>query len=360
MKNAEIFDKIEAYLQEDLNAAEKAAFEKEMAQNPDLAEQVEMHRFEWDGMEVILENELRSQMTEWQEEETQADATPSVSGIVSSSKAVKEGDVKVVRLDTAKSPVRRLYYNIALAASFALLAGAVLWVFTKPNPQPNVVINDKLPVDTIARLPLPSPTPQSVEEAPIVQIEIPSIKPQNKPNQPKETGKKDNARVVVPSPTNELIVGEDKTYIAYADDAYQKSDIPSYEDIQNTRGARNDTENVLEEAGKAYDKKEFDKTIDLLKNTPVADENFGALELLAHAYFQKKNHEAALPVFQNLLKMSGKKSREKSEWYLLLCYLTDYNHHKTDFQTLSNKILDNKDHNYFEKTTQLMKQVNEK
>jgi tetratricopeptide (TPR) repeat protein len=361
MKNAEIFDKIEAYLQEDLNAAEKAAFEQEMAQNPDLAEQVEMHRFEWDGMEVLLENDLRSNMAQWQEEEKQLEATPSVSEGISKLKVSHKAEEKVMRLETAKSPVRRMYYNIAIAASFALLAGAVLWVFTKPNPQPTIVNNGKPPVDTIAHLPLPTPLPKSVEEKAIAHIEKNPTNPKIKPIEPKNTPNQGNpVPNTVPTPKNDLIGQDEKTYIAYAEEAYQKSDVPSYEDIQSTRGGGDEKDNVLEEAGKAYDKKDFDKAIGLLKNLPVVDENFNALEILAHSYFQKKNHAAALPIFQNLLNMSGKKSREKSEWYLLLCYLAHYNQHTSDFKTLANKVVENKDHTYFEKTTELLKRVNVK
>lgn len=85
-----------------------------------------------------------------------------------------------------------------------------------------------------------------------------------------------------------------------------------------------------------------------------------ALELLAHARFHMKQYAAALPVFQNLLQLSGKKSQQKSEWFLLLCYLANYNTHKNDFNTLSKKVLADNDHDFYKKTTELLNRLTQK
>lgn len=343
--DSQLYDKIEAYLHGDLNVEDKKAFEADIANNPQLAEQVEMQRFEWDGMEVILEDDLRGKMAQWQDEEKQLAPPASVHKVENQPLTVVKGGGGISR---------RLYYGLAAAASIVALISALFWVFTKPQPVPDVVINRP---DTLARLPLPTPMPKSDKEnAPIV------IEPNKKPLEKKvETVKPDNQTPIVvdkkPAPLDNTI--DDKTYIAFAEEAYEKSGTLNYEDMNASRG-NNNTDAILDEAGKAYDKKDFTKTIALLRNTPIVEDNFMALELLAHAQFHTKNYKAALPVFQKLLEFSGKKSRDKSEWYLLLCYIANYKQHALDFKTLANKILENKEHTYFDATTQLLKRVGEK
>ncbi len=339
MNEKELYDKIEAYLREDLSAADKKAFDAEIASNPQLAEQVEMHRFEWDGMEVILENDLRAKMAQWQEEGKQASFTPSVS----------EAKNRIIPIEKGKTTVRRLYYGLAIAASLTLLLGVLLWVFTKPTPASDVVKNDASK-DTIARLPLPTPMPKSDKEnTPIVQMdkkpfETPAIPP-----------KLENPTPIVPN--NETNRVDETTLIAFAEDAY-KEDVPDYESINTSRGGNNTS--VLDEAGKAYDSKDFTKVISLLKNTLALDENYSALELLAHSYFQQKQYKLALPLFKDLLRLSGKRTHDKSEWYLLLCYLTNYSHYKSEFNVLSQKISANTEHDYTAQTKTLLSKMSKK
>ena len=299
---------------------------------------VHIHRFEWDAMEVLVENDLRGKMATWDNEAT---SHPSV-------KQVEKSPF----LSVFKN--RRFYYGLAAAASVTLLISAALWLFNKPKTVvPEVVkIEKPIPsVDTPSKTPPsegiydqypPLPKGQTEKDKPII-VETDKKSPKNK-----------TKSLELPSETP---TADDKTYIALAETAYNTHGTPNYEDMNASRGSKGDY-SILDEAGKAFDKKDFAKTISLLKNTPVNDENFTALEVLAHAEFQNKNYKAALPIFKNLLKLSGRKSHDKSEWYLLLCYLANYKQHAADFKTLGNKILNNKTHGYFDETTQLLKQVN--
>ena len=65
MNNDKLFEKIESYLKGGLSPEEMTAFENEIKDNPKLAEAVDMHRFEWDAMEVLVETDLRDKMTQW-------------------------------------------------------------------------------------------------------------------------------------------------------------------------------------------------------------------------------------------------------------------------------------------------------
>ena len=340
MDDYTLYDRIESYLNGTLSLEETKKFEEDMSNNPKLAEMVNMHRFEWDAMEVLVENDLRGKMATW---DTETASPPSV-------KEVEKSPFLGVFVN------RRFYYGLATAASVTLLITAALWLFNKPKTVvPEVVKIEKpiLSVDTPSKTPPsegiydqypPLPKGQTEKEKPVI-VETDKKSPKNK-TKPLE----------LPSETP---TADDKTYIAFAETAYNTHGTPNYEDMNASRGSKGDN-TILDEGGKAFDKKDFAKTISLLRNTPVTDENFTVLEVLAHAYFQNKNYKAALPVFQNLLKLSGKKSHDKSEWYLLLCYLANYNQHTSDFKTLANKILDNKEHGYFDETTQLLKQVNGK
>jgi tetratricopeptide (TPR) repeat protein len=321
MSDFEQYEKIELYLKKELSPDEMKAFENDIKNNPKLAEAVELHRLEWDAMEVLIEADLKKKMTEWH---VPFEATPSV--------FFEKKEQKSNLVNTNSTPRNRLNWLMGIAASLTLLTVATVWYFNRPQPQkPEIsTIEPTQKIDTPSVF-LPK-TNEKTEDK--IAVEKP----------PKQYNKK------VETPNLE----DDKNYLAYAYAAYENEGAPTYEDMQ-VRGGNN--ENALDEAGKVYDKKDYKRAIDLLKNTPATDENFSALEILGHAYFQSKNHKAALPVFQNLLKLSGKKSKEKSEWYLLLCYLSDYKNHNNEYKLLSESILAQKEHAYFEVTKKLMSKM---
>jgi negative regulator of sigma E activity len=321
MSDFEQYEKIELYLKKELTQDEMIAFENDIKNNPKLAEAVKLHRLEWDAMEVLIEADLKKKMTEWH---VPFEATPLPKS--SASATVFEAKTSENEAKSHKLSLVQRNWLMGIAASLTLLTVATVWYFNRPqqSQKPEIsTIEPNQKVDTPSVF-LPK-TNEKTEDKIAVE------KPQ----------KQDIKKVETPN------LKDDKNYLAYAYEAYENEGAPKYEDMQ-IRGANN--ENIMDEAGKAYDKKDYKRTIDLLKNTPISDENFNALEILAHAYFQSKNTKAALPIFQNLLKLSGKKSREKSEWYLLLCYLSDYKNHKTDFNLLSESILAQKEHAYFEAT----------
>lgn len=64
--NERLFYKIEDFLDGKLPPGEAAAFEREIAADPSLAEQVKLHRFERQGMEYLVEKELIRKLKEWE------------------------------------------------------------------------------------------------------------------------------------------------------------------------------------------------------------------------------------------------------------------------------------------------------
>jgi hypothetical protein len=355
MGDFELFEKIEAYLKGELSPEEMKNFELNIKNNPSLAEAVELHRLEWDAMEVLIENALREKMIYWNKPFTYDTYS-------SESQEAEKEETQPVKLRTAHkfNNSQLFYWKWALAASIVLLLVASIWIYYQPkNLSNDTTITQappptNLPNDSAVQPPMSdrNNTPQyNIDTVDNSRITETTSSPKNKKKENIFTEKQ------IPLPPN---AGTDNIlYQTIAQEAYEKEDFPSYESLQTTRGD-SASDSVLDQAGKAYDKKDFNRTIALLKNTPPIDENFLALEILGHAYFQIKNYQAALPVFQNLLQLSGRKSSEKSEWYLLLCYLANYNKYQKDFNVLAQKIMNNKEHTYFASTTTLVERVRRK
>lgn len=67
------FDRIESYLFGQMTAAARAAFERELAENPALANELALQKAEHRAMELMLQQDLRDNMAAWQLEKKQAD-----------------------------------------------------------------------------------------------------------------------------------------------------------------------------------------------------------------------------------------------------------------------------------------------
>ena len=101
------FDRIEAYLFGQMSAEENAGFEREIAENADLAAEVEHQRLEHRAMELLLREELRANLNTWKAEKEALAAPAAGTG------------AKVVSMGSN----RRLLYRIAAAASVLLIIG---------------------------------------------------------------------------------------------------------------------------------------------------------------------------------------------------------------------------------------------
>ena len=103
MKGNKNFDRIEAYLFDQMTEEEKKQFELELAENAELANELALHRLEHRSMRMLLHTDLRANMAEWQKEKDAA-ATET------------EGSAKLVSF-------RRRILAFAAAACVLLLAG---------------------------------------------------------------------------------------------------------------------------------------------------------------------------------------------------------------------------------------------
>lgn len=101
METNDKFDKIERYLDGEMNADEQAAFDQDIATNAQLKEEVKQHELARDAMELLIEDELRSQLKTLQAEEN--------------------ASMEPVQIKRPK--LRSLYYGLAIAAGVLLLIG---------------------------------------------------------------------------------------------------------------------------------------------------------------------------------------------------------------------------------------------
>ena len=102
------FDKIEAYLFDMLDAAGRASFEQEMANDSELRAAVAQQQLEHRAMELAVRDDLRNQMAAWDLEDTEETTAPLT---VSTAPTMQV------------SFIRRNFFKIAAAASVLLVIG---------------------------------------------------------------------------------------------------------------------------------------------------------------------------------------------------------------------------------------------
>jgi hypothetical protein len=106
--NSTNFDRIEAYLLGQMPPEVADRFEQEMAADQSLAAEVGQQELEHRAMELLLREELQSQMLQWKAEKEQEEAGTGTGPAA-----------KVIPINTS----RRLVFRLAAAASVALLIG---------------------------------------------------------------------------------------------------------------------------------------------------------------------------------------------------------------------------------------------
>lgn len=113
--NSKNFDKIEAYLFNQLEAEEKKAFEAEIATNPSLKKEVKLQQAEHRAMQLMMRKKLKAKMAEWPIK------------ITAPAEAKETG--KIVALNTSRSRRSNLF-RWSIAASILLVVGLFsnLWM----------------------------------------------------------------------------------------------------------------------------------------------------------------------------------------------------------------------------------------
>ncbi len=325
-----LFDKIEAWLRGKLPPAEAAAFEAEIAADPELAELVRVHRLEQQGLEWLVERDLRAKMNAW----------------VRTAEEIPQPAV-------VRRPVFVQRWRIAAAAAAVVLAGIFGWWLLRPQadvggPTPIVTVpKPKTPVNTppkTAPKPLPKPPAGRLEEEDRV-AETPRSSPPASGQPPAVT------RPTTPSPSvNPPPATVD--YSALAASYYRE------QDFIKRNGNTADEPAGYGQALDSYESGKFPEVEKLLK--PVLKLNPNALkakELLAHSLYKNRRYDAAIPYFRQLSTARDKAVAERSEWALALALLHKMPARKADLNRTLDQILRKPGHAFYDKARALKAQI---
>ena len=100
------YDKIQAYIHGELEAADLQAFEQEIASDPGLRQEVELHRIADDSIELLIEQNLRADLKDLAAETTES----------ASDEEAASGGARIVE-------IRRFTQRLAVAASVLVVIG---------------------------------------------------------------------------------------------------------------------------------------------------------------------------------------------------------------------------------------------
>ncbi|HRI60046.1 MAG TPA: hypothetical protein PK228_09995 [Saprospiraceae bacterium] len=340
MRDELLFDKIEAYLRGKLPPADVAAFEAEIAADPELAALVNTHRLERQGLEWLVERDLMAKMNGWDRE---------ISGSSSSSSSdatQPERDGTILNRPIPASSLRVTFvrrWRWAAGVAAALILGVFGWWLLQPQEDiggPSSVVTApkyKPPVTTLPKTtPKPSKKPQGQQKEEDDRVaETPKTAPSTKPTPPAPT-------VKPPAPAT-------VDYAALAATYYHKEDF-----MQESKGT---TGGETPGYGQALDSYKSGKYADVekllkpkLKTDPIALKN---KELLAHSLYQRGQYAEALTYFRQLSGAGDKALAERSEWATALTLLHQMPAQKAQLDRTLDKIISRPGHAFYGRAKEL-------
>ncbi len=302
MNKDAIFDKIEAWLSGELPESEAGAFESEIAGDTTLAAEVERHRRGREALDRLSEKAIQTDMARWRESLDELPEPP---------------------LDIAPPPgmdswSRRI---IGSVVGFLLLV-AVYWLWPSKEVQPNN-----------------PPTQQSLP--PQIQTTVPiavtpSDGPVNENPDTKQTEGKNSPQLIAMAQAN---LNDLRGAILQ-----QYGQTMGDDDEENplfTAGVKAFKQNDLKAAKKDL--------LQVLKTDPYFP---SAQEILASIYLSEKNYPKAVQCYEFYARQSAD---PVADWRLLQFYLSDYQHHKTEFSKNLNEIANPDNHHRFQKEAEKLK-----
>jgi tetratricopeptide (TPR) repeat protein len=296
-----LFDKIEAYLFNELSPTERQAFEKEIANDETLAKKVDLHRLEHLAMGRMVENNLRQKMYAWEEE-------------------YQAHEINKNKLNAFKFSWK---IGIGIIGIVAFLASIIYYSLYKKSTKTDTTPTQK--ADT---------TIQSI--SPIAQAPPPA-------STQKTEDRKQNDILRQSKENNR----DEIYYMTYAENLYKE---PS---LSTLRGSNPNT--LLLEANDAFIDKDYQKVVAILKDIEPLDPQYAETKvILAHSYFKLKQYEKAQLIFKELIK-TGNPYTEDAEWFLLLCYLTNFSKNKKNIDINLQNILKDSLHKHYNQAQELRK-----
>lgn len=300
MNEDELYDKLERYVRGKLPPDEVEALERDIAADPDLQEQVRLHRLELESHEFLLREKLRRNVRDWIAE-------------------------------TPPEPPAPFWKTWSLP--FLLIAFAVIgfWYIGREK-----AANSEPPTEQPG--PEVKKPPVSTPDRPVAQDEPAKTPPAARP----DPGYLALAETNYRTPTH--LDGGDLKSEGQADTAAT----PLAAGIRAFQNGRYPA--AIRELSKVGE-------------TPDPDEYAQAREWLAHAWFRRgletKDFRQAVAHFQQmaLQKDNDPAQQDRAEWYLLLSLLPDYPQHPARVDSLLQNILAVKGHTYFKQAKRVQDEL---
>lgn len=318
MNENDIFWKIEDYLRGKLSKKEKIAFEEKIAKDASLKEQVDMQRLEHEGMDLLIEKDLRTDMANW------------------------ETDWEM------QKKVDKFNWRKWLPFFILLFIGFTGWLIYSPFQS-----NEPIP-DSIFQ-----------EEVPPVIPEIKKEVPLRKEVEPKQDEQKEKTPIIAnedkKKATNsiEKIIKTPKSnnakYLALATrkDIYE---LPNNLQINLKSNTSSDNASALNLGIQAFKAEDFStaiKTFQAIDKAKNLSEYETSREWLAHAYLKEGNFPKAVKIFESTLSTATLNVKDRMEWYLTLSLFGDYNQNKVKIDALLDNISKDEYHDYYQNAIDL-------
>ena len=315
------FEKIEQYLRRQMPPEEAAAFEAEMAADPDLAELVRQHRLERQGLEVLVERDLLAQMQAWDRE----------TALLQSATQPRRG--------SGASPLKVLFRAAAIAAVF--VTAFFGWWLLRDNSTGNAT--ETPPVaetqtknkkkNPVIRKPAPA-KPGAPKTAPYNEAEPEDeMAGQEQPRQPE-----------TPAPIEEIPQSAGTVdYAALAGEFYRERDFIPPKGSKGGGGSAS-----YNQALDNYRGGRLDNVISQLK--PGLSEGADALqrqELLAHTYYKNGQFDAAFEEFRAIAATRKQPYAQRAEWAMALTLLHQIPAKKSLFDRVLAGILADPEHPFY-------------
>jgi hypothetical protein len=310
MDKLDLFEKVEDYLRNRLPPEAHRAFEAEMAQNPELAEEVALHRTLMDATGEKDVMDLRELMERAYAQQFAGKGLEKTD-LGSSGGAVSPASGMTVSY--------RRIYQWAAAASVLLVAAAGIWWATKENPAATVASTPEPVINDTSTVPLPGQKPGIAG-----------------------TGE---AETAAPRPTQP---DPQRRYMAMANDYYRS---PEFSNIRKGEGVNTDSLPPLERAKRAFTDHRYQQVVLLLQQPDPAVLQ-QATYLRGHAFFNLKNYGAAARDFRTLMEQESMEA-DDATWYLLLSTLAQKGAKDSSFQMQLKKIMDDDGHPFHAKAKEL-------
>ncbi len=288
---------IETYLLGQLNENEQLAVKQRAMEDPDFAAEMALQTDILNGI-VWHEDELMKQKI------ALVDKSLAQEGFFSPNHGASP---------PSKAKTALTKWQWALTISSVLAIFFLIWFFfsdkSAPRPSP--------------ALPNPNPTPTQ----PIAQ------------NSPQAVPK-------IPESKRE-------TPLNYPPKTLQQTSLWTPPDYANYR-SDNGPSDIANQARSAFQQKKYAAVLRMVAKVPASDPNYWYYqEMAGHAAYLSNRFSEATRFFENIATSGQMPFSERAEWYLLLCYLTDYQKNKSAFERLKQKIIQDSGHPYYEQAKAL-------